>query len=170
MADPIIPMPVVSGVYFLFKDRELTYTGKSRNVYGRIDDHRRNGRQFDYALVAACPEQDAAWVEATMIRSFRPAENRSQKPIERQNRVSPSQLLPLPPKPSSDVLPSDPDMVVSMDTARAYAKHFGLSGAIASAVSNGAVTSARTGRGAYRIRVGDLIAWCKANCPVRQAA
>ena len=39
MAEPAIPMPVVSGVYFLFKDRELTYTGKSRNVYGRINEH-----------------------------------------------------------------------------------------------------------------------------------
>ena len=170
MADPIIPMPIVSGVYFLFKDREMTYTGKSRNVYGRINDHRVNGRQFDYALVAACPEHDAAWVEATMIKSFRPPENRSQKPAERIGAVLPSRLPLTPPKPPSDVLPSDPDMVVSMDKARAYAKHYGLAGAVAAAVKNGEIVNFRSGRGAYSIRVGDLTKWCKANSPITRAA
>lgn len=170
MPDPIIPMPVVSGVYFLFQDRALTYTGKSRNVYGRIDDHRRNGRKFDYALVAACPEHDAAWIESTMIKSFTPPENRSQKPVERIPRSLPAQMLPLPSKPPSDVLPSDPDMVVSMTVARAYAKHFDLSGRVEEAVKGGVIGSFRNAQRAYRIRVGDLRDWCKAEATGRQAA
>ncbi|WP_295169638.1 GIY-YIG nuclease family protein [uncultured Brevundimonas sp.] len=170
MTDPIIPMPVVSGVYFLFQDRALTYTGKSRNVYGRIDDHRRNGRQFDYALVAACPEQDAAWIETTMIKSFCPPENRSQKPVERVQRHRPAQMLSLPSKPPSDVLPSDPDMVVSMTVARAYAKHFDLSGRVEDAVKDGVIISFRNAQRAYRIRVGDLRDWCKGEAAARKAA
>ena len=163
MAEPAVPMPVVSGVYFLFKDRALTYTGKSRNVYGRINEHRVNGRQFDYAMVAACPEQDAGWIEAALIKSYRPPENRSQKPQEGARPVRAPQLPPVPPKPSSDVLPADPDMFVSMVRAQAYANHFGVASSVKPALISGNLPSRRStrGKGAYQIRVRDLQAWCK---------
>jgi hypothetical protein len=163
------PQPVISGVYFLFKDRALTYTGKSRDVYARIETHRSNGRQFDYAAVTACPEQDAAWIEAAMIRAMNPPENRALKAKVRAPALPSEGLsspvryaLQAPPK-RTDVLPSDPDMIVSRPVAVDYAKHFRLGTQLIEALKTGEIPSRRErdGRGAFLIRVGDLETWRK---------
>lgn len=174
-----IPHPVVSGVYFLFKDRELTYTGKSQDVYGRINAHRTNGRPFDYALVGACPLHDAGWVEAALIRSFQPKENKVGKGKATQPDVSkprvPTGLLrarergiiPLAPKPARDALPSDPDMIIPLSKAQAYAKNFGLVSAVKPAVEDGTIPSYLNGR-SRMMRVGDVKTWCKENVRLKK--
>lgn len=150
------PQPVVNGVYFLFKDRALVYTGKSRDVYGRIDKHRVNGRQFDYAMIAACPEIDTDWIEAALIKSYQPAENRT-------GRVRPAPvLLERKPAPATDALPEDPDMVISRPRAIEYARHFRLtSTALNAAIDSGELPHRTDGRRAIILRVGDVREWCK---------
>src|SRR6478752_4203576 len=75
-----LPPPVVSGVYFLFRGHRLEYIGRSKNCYARIDEHRRNGREFDYATVMAVPEADTAWIEAELIRALDSRKNRAGVP------------------------------------------------------------------------------------------
>ena len=152
----IPPHPVVSGCYILFKDRVLTYVGKSRDVYGRIDAHRTNGRAFDYATVVACPESDAGWIEAALIRGMRPPENKALQPKQEKRR----ELIPLE-KPKTDVLPADDDMVVSRPRAIDYARHYKLSSTLLNAsIASGELPSAVRNRSVL-IKAGDLRAWCK---------
>lgn len=91
--------PIVCGVYMLFREQRLIYVGRSRDIYRRVDDHRSNGREFDYAAVTPCPEADAPWIEAAMIKAMEPAQNRTHKPLPVRSTV---ELRPLPepaPKP-----------------------------------------------------------------------
>lgn len=162
------PQPVVSGCYFLFLDRALVYVGKSRDVYGRINAHRVNGRKFDYALVSACPEHDMAWVEAALIKAFDPADNSTHK-VKKKPGGPPSefrqlQLRPLPQLPGTDELPGDPNMVVPKRKALAYAKCFAKAPALAAAIADGSVAHSRPGGvGPIYIRVGDIKTFCGAS-------
>ena len=72
--------PIVCGVYCLFLRHQLVYIGKSKNAYGRIEDHRRNGKEFDYATVSPCPLSDLDWIEAAMISAMETRHNRTGRP------------------------------------------------------------------------------------------
>src|SRR4051812_34569649 len=87
------PSPVVSGVYLLFRSHRLEYIGRSKNCYARIEGHRRNGREFDYASVMALPEADMAWIEAELIRSLDARKNRAGVPQKEANGATAVKLV-----------------------------------------------------------------------------
>jgi hypothetical protein len=70
-----------AGIYLLLLDGEITYVGSSRNMLRRVADHRKNGRPFDKAFFIATREEERGPLEALLIRSIRPRQNR--KPPER---------------------------------------------------------------------------------------
>jgi hypothetical protein len=157
MSKATIAQPVVCGVYLLFKDRKLTYVGKSVDCYGRINAHRVNGREFDYATVAACPEADMGWVEAALIAAMEPVGNRAgkAKPV-----VLPT-LRELAPRPVHPSAPEDPMMSANMNAANRYCAAFGLQGALKPAIASGELRAMKDGR-TWAILWGDLKTWCEA--------
>lgn len=54
-----IPSSHLSGVYFLIKDDEIVYVGQSKNIFSRIDTHKRNRKLiFDRVFYIYTPELD----------------------------------------------------------------------------------------------------------------
>lgn len=140
-------------MYFLFRGKALTYTGKSRDVYARIRSHRCNGRQFDYWLVAPCDEAQMDWIETALIQKLEPRENKA-----KVRRAPPKSKLTA----ADGVLPPDPDMLVTRKGAMDYARFFRKQGAVSAALISGELPSRRDRLGrAWIIRVGDLRDWLK---------
>lgn len=165
--------PVVCGVYSLFAQHKLVYVGKSTNCYKRIADHRTNGRVFDYALVTAVPEADAAWVEAALIAAMEPVQNRAGKvrevaaPVALPTPLFARTLAPLLPKPDAEVLTRDP--------AAAIAKRYHLSSELRTVWGTEQLPTFyrdnRVGRGAIRLVTRKaLIEWCEARTAAKAAA
>lgn len=94
--------PVVAGVYFLFREGELTYVGRSNDCYGRIASHRQKGRDFDLATVMPLAMEFIPQVEKALIAGFTPPQNRMRPPPQ---IVMPAPAAPPPPDPYGD-LPS----------------------------------------------------------------
>lgn len=68
----------VTGIYFLFKDDECVYVGKSRRVHLRVAEHMRRDFRFkDFNTYSwlACSEADASSLEAYYISLLRPRLN-----------------------------------------------------------------------------------------------
>jgi hypothetical protein len=65
-----------AGVYLLLVDGEITYVGSSRNMPKRVVEHRKNGRPFDQAFFIGTREKERGPLEALLIRSIRPRQNR----------------------------------------------------------------------------------------------
>jgi hypothetical protein len=76
-----------AGVYLLLLNGEITYVGSSRNMPSRVADHRRNGRPFDKAFFIATREEERGPLEALLIRSIRPRQNRSGQNISSTLKV-----------------------------------------------------------------------------------
>jgi hypothetical protein len=68
-----------AGVYLLIHGDNIVYIGSSLNTARRIADHRRNGRPFDRAYVIGTAEDEREALEAILIRSIQPAQNRAGK-------------------------------------------------------------------------------------------
>ena len=153
-------MPVVSGCYMLFLNRKLVYIGQSRNVYARIESHRTNGREFDYAAVVALPQADAGWVETALIEAMETRMNRQKVPVQ---KVAPKVVLePIAktPKPLKELI-ADATAKARI-SERAYALGLDLDGALKSR----AIPSFHDGR-ATRMRSADLDARITAQIDAR---
>lgn len=71
-----IPFDSSSGVYFLIKNEEVIYVGKSVNVFDRIGAHRREGGAwFDSFNVIRCGLDEMAALEEKYILAFMPKMN-----------------------------------------------------------------------------------------------
>ena len=72
-----VEVPDVCGVYFLIRDGEVVYVGKSRNVLQRLTKHRRNGKRFDAYNVYHCAPENLDRYERLYITALMPVENGS---------------------------------------------------------------------------------------------
>lgn len=151
--------PIVCGVYLLFREFELVYVGRSTDCYGRVAKHRSSGRAFDYALVTACPAEDAPWVEKALLRALEAKQNRQgvgvAPPPARRPQREPAAAAP------------DPLRALNLTEARKLAGSRGIpTNAVPRAVEAGELKSfargaLQTGKGATRtIRLSDFDRWC----------
>jgi hypothetical protein len=65
----------VPAVYGLFKDDQLAYIGSSRNVFGRIREHRVYKRHFRNVGYIELPESSIRLAEYRIIRTIIPSTN-----------------------------------------------------------------------------------------------
>jgi hypothetical protein len=165
-------LPVVTGVYFLFRKGALEYIGRSKNCYARIEEHRRNGREFDYASVMALPEADMAWVEAELIRAMETRKNRTgtatQKTAEKAIKEPAIRLVErVIMREVPVVVPNqiEPALVRVAEAQRIAGQHFkGLSQELWRAANDGSLPTiptdnGRPGAGWRLVRMTDLGKW-----------
>jgi predicted DNA-binding transcriptional regulator AlpA len=77
VADRLIEVPEVSGIYFLIQEGEVIYVGQSHNVASRIIGHKN--KTFDRAFVLPCPPSKMNETEAAFIGIFKPKLNMNQE-------------------------------------------------------------------------------------------
>jgi hypothetical protein len=77
VADRLIEVPEVSGIYFLINQGEVIYVGQSHNVAARILGHKN--KIFDRAFVLPCPLSKMNETEAAFIGIFKPKLNMNQE-------------------------------------------------------------------------------------------
>lgn len=156
-------MPVVCGIYFLLNKRKLIYIGKSKNCYQRIEEHRQNGREFDYACIATSLVTDIDWLEKSFIESLNPPHNKhnrqneSQEPQYSKSRLVQSMVSAVLPRKEKTI----PEMM-SMTEARTYIgeRWRGFVGQFRQDVKSGKIFSIRKGRrGACYVRTSDIHEW-----------
>ncbi|MFA5401424.1 MAG: hypothetical protein WC359_13325 [Dehalococcoidia bacterium] len=69
---------LIRGIYFLLKDNEIVYVGKSDNVMKRISQHIvADEKMFDSYCVLPVKDEDLSTVEARYIWEFAPRHNKS---------------------------------------------------------------------------------------------
>lgn len=83
-------IPLVKGVYFLFKDGELVYIGQSCNIYSRLAVHLadKNFDQFSFIEVRNSAERIKK--EKYLIQKFKPRYNKevsNKEFVEYENAV-----------------------------------------------------------------------------------
>jgi hypothetical protein len=93
-----IPADIMSGVYFLIRDREVVYVGQSVDVFSRIARHRREGRPFDSFNVMPCEPERMDALESLYIDALVPLFNTSLGTRLPSYRSGASALQPLPPQ------------------------------------------------------------------------
>ena len=150
--------PIVSGVYFLFRNGALAYVGKSQDCYRRIAKHRANGREFDFATVMPLRQEFMGDVERALIESYKPPANR-QVPVAASAAPvsSPTVKAPKPPD----------HQTVSVSQAKTIAMRAGLkSDAINEAIAAGDLkfvdSGRRCGRGIVRVALASAVtAYCE---------
>jgi hypothetical protein len=71
-----------SGVYFLIKDNEVVYVGKSGDVHGRISQHWMLSKDFDSYTYIACSGMEMDELERYYIKSLLPPLNSAMIPKE----------------------------------------------------------------------------------------
>lgn len=71
------PVAQLCGIYFLIRDDQVIYIGKSKDVYSRIAEHRTRGREFTKFSVVPCDLAHLAGIEAAYIKLFKPIGNRT---------------------------------------------------------------------------------------------
>lgn len=74
--DMSFPVSVVSGIYFLLRDGEVTYIGQTENVLARVLKHMREGRKFEAFSFIPCSMEQLNELEQTYITAFMPDENK----------------------------------------------------------------------------------------------
>ena len=159
--------PVVCGVYFLFKDRVLTYVGQSKDCYGRIADHRSAGREFDLATVMPLAEEFVSQVETALIKSYQPPKNKAHNEAVRP--APPARFMQpiLERQARRDAAPRPDGLgLISRAKARGVAQSLGLRGMIIDeAIEAGDlsfVESSKRGRGVICVALySDIIAFLK---------
>lgn len=67
--------PMQSGIYFLIRDEEIKYVGKSVNVFRRLSQHCENGYRFDRFNVVFAPPEQLDALEETYISAMLPPWN-----------------------------------------------------------------------------------------------
>tara|TARA_R110000737_G_C14245384_1_gene425620 strand:+ start:44 stop:529 length:486 start_codon:yes stop_codon:yes gene_type:complete len=63
-------------IYILYRDDELVYVGQSKNVYNRLNQHKRD-KVFDRVRVLHCREDRKLYWEKILINSYKPIYNRN---------------------------------------------------------------------------------------------
>lgn len=71
-APDLPPMARCYGIYFLIRNKEIVYVGMSRDIPGRIDQHKENGMPFDSFAWFEAPENFLRDIEAYYIRRIKP--------------------------------------------------------------------------------------------------
>lgn len=67
-----VHLPQRHGIYFLIRDGEVKYVGKSADVLGRIQHHTDSGWIFDSINAVFCKKEDMTDLEKTYIEAFMP--------------------------------------------------------------------------------------------------
>jgi excinuclease UvrABC nuclease subunit len=84
----------ISGIYLLFKDKELVYIGKSKYVYSRLTSHIiESVKDFDEMFVIPCDEVELAKLEYTAINEFSPRLNKTSGGFKTHRLYSPDLLI-----------------------------------------------------------------------------
>ena len=73
VADRLIEVPEISGIYFLVHEGEVVYVGQSCNVASRMLGHKN--KIFDRAFVLPCAASNLNETEAAFIGFFKPKLN-----------------------------------------------------------------------------------------------
>jgi hypothetical protein len=73
IADRLIEVPEISGIYFLIHEGEVIYVGQSCNVASRMLGHKN--KTFDRAFVLPCAPSNLNETEAAFIGFFKPKLN-----------------------------------------------------------------------------------------------
>ena len=71
-----MPVSRQTGVYFLIRDSEIIYVGKTTDLYNRLRRHVHDGRRFDHYNFLPCPPEQLNELEAAYIARILPRENR----------------------------------------------------------------------------------------------
>ncbi len=71
----IPPLEYPPCVYFLVRDREITYVGQTRNLLSRLGQHRDDGKCWDRVLFLPVPADRLLEVELSWIKTLQPALN-----------------------------------------------------------------------------------------------
>lgn len=71
----IPPIEYPPCVYFLVHEREIVYVGQSRNLLGRLVQHRGDGKCWDRVLYLPVPAERLLEVESLWIKTLQPALN-----------------------------------------------------------------------------------------------
>ena len=79
-------MPKI-GVYFLFKNDNLIYIGKSINIYRRLNDHIKDKYFDSYSFIKCNSDYEATDLEKRMIIELRPELNIRHKTIDIDNAI-----------------------------------------------------------------------------------
>jgi hypothetical protein len=69
-------MPEGPCIYFLIRDAEVRYVGKTIDLPYRLYRHRKAGKKFTGYAVIPCLEKDMAELECTYINLLMPPDNR----------------------------------------------------------------------------------------------
>jgi hypothetical protein len=64
------------GVYFLIRYGEVKYVGKTINLYHRLDQHRRDGREFESYSFIPCSKEQLPELEQIYLDLLMPEENK----------------------------------------------------------------------------------------------
>jgi hypothetical protein len=96
-------------VYFLFKEEDLVYIGRSRSLIGRVSAHMAGGRDsppkvFDSIACIEVPDGDVGIMEMAYIKHYKPLYNRTGLPPQKK-RVSSNKKESPPPVQSVTVAP-----------------------------------------------------------------
>lgn len=142
---------VFSGVYFLLLKEEIIYIGTSRNVHGRVAEHRINGRQFDKAFFVEADGDEREMLERALIKAITPSQNRRHNPRAPMVREVASIGVEIePPTPRAPPQPPPPAAPAARMAALSFpeARHRvgTLAGRFDAAVRSGAIQFALIGR------------------------
>ena len=86
------PVAKMCGIYFLIRDDQVIYIGKSNDVYSRVSEHRARGREFTKFSVVPCDPAHLSDIEAAYIKLFKPVGNRTHTPKKSKARL-PREML-----------------------------------------------------------------------------
>lgn len=75
-----LPMFPKCGVYFLVRDNEIVYVGRSVSVIDRLHTHRKDGKNFNRVFFIECTKEELGELEMHYIRKFKPKLNYLPKP------------------------------------------------------------------------------------------
>lgn len=66
------------GIYFLIKNNEIVYVGKSVCIEARVAAHRSKGEKaFDNVIYFECPEEEVDQIEKILIGKLQPKYNKT---------------------------------------------------------------------------------------------
>ena len=75
----------ITGIYFLFKNNEIIYIGKSNDIFARVLFHQRRGnKDFDFFKYIVIDEKFLNQAERFFIEKFYPALNKDPLTIKQK--------------------------------------------------------------------------------------
>lgn len=79
---PKISIKPLVGIYFLISNGELIYIGQSKDIFGRIEDH-KNDKVFDHFCYFECKPDQLDYKERKLIKQHKPKLNIAHKPVDK---------------------------------------------------------------------------------------